>query len=132
MDYLEPYLFHSVKWKNFDLLVDIINSGYIMPRCMLEEGKITDTNNIFNGTKYISLSQKGIADGERSSYDELVMDGNPCLVLKRDNLDLISPRYVDRNELSPDEWRAILFNDGDERFSYYGDELQTKQKISLN
>ena len=131
MGRIEPYLFHSVKWKNFDLLVEIIRSGYIKPRCMLEEGKITDTNNIFNGTKYISLTQKGMADGERSSYDELVMDENPCLILKKDNLELITPRYADNNEMTTEEWRAILFNDGDERFSYYGDELQTKNMISL-
>jgi hypothetical protein len=127
---IEPYLFHSVKWHNFDLLIKILESGYILPRNMLEKGLVTDKNNIFNGTKYISLAQKSLADGGRSSYDELIVD-SPCFVLKRDNLDLIYPRYADRDYMSNEEWNKILFQDGDERYSYYEDELQTKNPIPL-
>ena len=127
---MEEYLIHSVKWYNFDILMMILESSYILPRCMLKEGIVTDTNNIFNGTKYISLTQKGGADGGRSSYDELVVD-NPCLVLKRDNLDLVYPRYVDQHFVTAEEWRKIIFKDDDERHSYYEDELQTKNPISL-
>ena len=43
---MEPYLFHGIKWFNYDLLIKIIESGYILPRCMLEPGLVTDQNNI--------------------------------------------------------------------------------------
>ena len=124
------YLYHGIKWWDYDLLVKIIESGYLKPRCMLEPGLITDNNNIFNGTKYLSLTEKVRVDGGRSSYDERIW-GNPCFVLKRDNLDLIHPRYVEMDFLSDEEQRKILFSDNDERYSYYEDEVQVKDKISL-
>ena len=73
---MNNYLYHGVKWWNYDLLVEIIKSGYIMPRCELKEGLVTDQNNIFNGTKYISLCQKSLYDPReeylyKSSFDDL-------------------------------------------------------------
>jgi len=127
---IEPYLFHSVKWHNFDLLIKIIESGYILPRNMLKEGTVTDKNNIFNGTKYISLSQKSLVDRGINYYDRFVVD-SPCFVLKSDNLDLIYPLYADKDYMSQDEWNSIIFQDSDKRYSYYEDELQTKNPISL-
>ena len=127
---MNNYLYHGVKWWNYDLLVEIIKSGYIMPRCMLPKEANQDTNNIFNGTKYISLTEKVRLDGERSSYEEVIY-GNPCFVLKRDYIDLIHPKFIEKEMMTPEDYRKILFSDADERFSYYGDEVQTKDKISL-
>ena len=127
---MNKYLYHGIKWGNYDLLIKILESGFILPRCMIEDIDKDDHNNIFNGTKYISLTDKVLLDGERSSYEEVIVD-SPCFVLRRDNISLIQPKYVDWDEVSIDEKRKILYSDSDERYSYYGDEVQTKEQRSL-
>ena len=135
---MEPFLYHGIKWNNYSLLVKILKSGYIFPRCMLEDGLVTDKNNIFNGTKYISLCQKSLFDVHmegifRCSFDEYILN-KPALVLKNENIKLIYPEnltMLDKDMMSPEEWRNIIFNDGEKRFSYYLDELQTDDAISL-
>ena len=135
---MNDYLYHGVKWKNYDLLVKILESGYILPRCMLEEGLVTDRNNIFNGTKYISLCKKTLIDFDlidafSSSYDSFIVN-SPCLVLKNNNLNLIHPRIItaaERESIGREEWQALLYRDDDERLTYFVDELQSKDPISL-
>lgn len=136
---IEPNLCHGIRWYNYDLLKEILNSGYIMPRCMLKEGLVTDENNIFNGTKYISLCQKSLGDDYlkhlyRLSYDECIV-GKPCLILNNKGINLIYPNQLsifDVDQISPEEWKKIIFKDDDIRYSYYMDELQTKDVISLS
>ena len=134
---MEPYLYHGIKWYNYDLLLRIIKSGYIMPRCNLETGLITDKNNIFNGTKYISLCQKTLGDDDesvfKSSFNDFIYN-KPNLVLKNNNIKIIYPNCMtlfDKDMMSPAEWNKMIFNDNDERVTYYLDEVQTKDNISL-
>ncbi len=134
---MEPYLYHGIRFYNYDLLIKIIQSGYIVPRCELEQGLIVDRNNIFNGTKYISLCQKslGIEDDSyyKSSFNDFIFN-KPNLVLKNNNIKIIFPNnisYYDRDMMTKEEWNKIIFSDGEERTSYYIDEVQTKERISL-
>jgi len=136
---MEPYLLHGIKWNNFDLLVKILESGYILPRKDIEKGLVTDRNNLFNGNTHISLCQKSLykswmEDTYQCSFDSFIFN-SPCLVLKKDNINLIYPRRItilDKNTMSPEEWRSLLFRDDGERVTYFADELQTKDKISLH
>ena len=132
---MEPFLYHGIKRYNLDLLKTILQSGEIKARCDLKEGLIKDENNIFNGTKYISLCEKalysGYAEGHtRVSYDEFI-NNQICLVLKNDNIKLIFPDVIDLDFLSPEEWAAIKFKADDHRYTYFEDEVQTKDRIKL-
>ena len=132
---MEPFLYHGIKRYNLDLLETILKDGYLKPRKDLPEGLVTDKNNIFNGTEYVSLCEKalysGYADGHtRVSYDEFISN-QICLVFKNDNIKLIFPDIIDLDFLSTEEWAAIKFKDGDHRYTYFEDEVQTKDTISL-
>ena len=133
---MKPYLYHGIKWYNYDLLLKIIESGYILPRCELTDDIVDDKNNIFNGTKYISLCQKSIGTDCKSiktSFNEYILN-KPTLLLDKKNINLIYPRFITplENELiSPLEWEKLIYNDSDRRVSYYLDEVQTKDRISL-
>ena len=118
---MEPYLYHGIKFYSIETLYKIIESGFIMPRCMMETPS-EDKNNIFNGTKYISLSQKSEIDPRfndeyRNAFDEFIFE-KLCIVI--DSIDNpIHPNLVDWDYLSTEEQQKILFNDSDERRSYY-------------
>lgn len=134
---MEPYLYHGIKWNNFELLMDILTTGHILSRKNLNN-KITDKNNIFNGEEYVSLCQKSLNDDYlrydyKSSYDDFIV-GKPCLILKNNNFNLIFPNLIsllDKDIMSPDEWHKIIFKDDDVRYSYYMDELQVKDEVKL-
>ncbi len=135
---MEPYLLHGIKWRNYDLLIKLLKSSFLLPRKDLEKGLVTDKNNIFNGDTYISFCRKtpydpSIEEDYSYSFEEFILD-NPCLVLKEDNIDIIKPRLLtrlDKSMMSPEEWRALLFRNDGERVSYYYDEVMTRDKISL-
>ncbi len=134
---MEPFLLHGIKWNNYDLLLSIIDQGYILPRSM-QENPPEDRNNIFNGDDYTSFCQKSLMDGYmfelyRCSFDDFILN-KPTLVLKADNVNLIYPRnmtMLEKDMMSTDEWRKLICNNEGERVSYYGDELMTKDKVSL-
>ena len=135
---MEAYLYHGIKWDNYNLLFKILQSGYILPRCDLEKNLVTDENNIFNGTKFISLCQKNLGpDNEyffKSSFNDYIFC-KPNLVLNNSKLRLIYPYVKTRFEIDnipPDEWETIVHNDDDDRrISCYIDEVQTKDRIDL-
>ena len=132
---MEPYLFHGIKWYNYDLLLKILESGYILPRCMQKE-EVTDKNNIFSGTKYISLCQNSLNTGSelyKSAYDDFIY-GRPMFVLDNKKIDYIYPNLMtlfESDMMSPDEWHSIIFSDSLPRYTYYCDEVQTDKEISL-
>lgn len=134
---MENFLFHGLREINGELsvLFNILENGYILPRCQIANSEKMDTNNIFNGTKYISLCQKSLMnypkeDFERYSYDDYIYN-KICFVIKNEDKNLIYPSYVERDFVSPEEWKRIIFNDDDQRYSYYLDEVQTKDPISI-
>lgn len=133
---MEPYLYHGIKWNNYDLMIKILKNGYILPRCMQNE-EIKDDFNLFNGTKYISLSQKTLIEDDREiyrvAYDNFIYN-KPMFVLDYKNIDIIYPNIFttfDKDMMSVKEWQNMLHNDDEQRYSDYCDEVQTKDKISL-
>lgn len=132
---MRPYLYHSIKFNNLDTLYKILDSGYILPRCMIEGSKSFDRNNIFNGTKYISLTKKDRMSNFdkqyfRSSYDEFVV-GSLTIVIDKFN-DIIVPNFIDMDTIDREVYRKLLFRDDGERHSYYLDEVQTDKKIPIS
>ena len=84
---MEPYFYHRVKNLNIDTLFKIVDSGYIMPRVMINT-TFCDHGNVFNGNEWISLSQKVLIPPVhyfdfRSSYDEIIV-GSLCIVIDGD------------------------------------------------
>ncbi len=129
---MQPYYYHSIRNLNMERLIQILDSGYILPRAMMEN-KPSDKNNIFNGNNWISLTQKTLMDDDmlyeyRSSYDELI-PGSICFVIEPNIEGIKFPNYIDPEFGYYYEGKDILFSDGDERFSYYLDEVQTNKPI---
>lgn len=133
-DYVEPYIFHGFKHYRVDILLSVLNSGFILPRCMINDESLKDSNNLFNGNKYISLCQKSIIDEGlvriyRSSFDERIFN-NLCVVIDRVE-GLLYPDLIEWDYTGKEELDKILFKDGNLRRSYYQDELQTANPIPI-
>lgn len=130
---MEPYYFHRFRNYNLERLIQVLESGFILPRSMMKNPP-TDQNNIFNGTNWISLAQKTLMDDQqcnyfRSSYNELI-PGNICVVISPSIDGIVFPDYFDYENVFDDKEREkVFFNDGKERFSYYLDEVQTDVPI---
>ncbi len=133
-DYVEPYIYHGFKHYRVDILISVLNSGFILPRCMINDESLKDNNNLFNGNKYISLCQKSIIDDGlinvyRCSFNERIFN-NLCVVI--DNVEsLLYPDLIEWDYTSKEDLNKILFKDGKLRRSYYQDELQTEIPISI-
>ncbi len=133
--YVEPYMYHAFKFYRIDTLLKVLDSGFILPRCMINDESLKDKNNLFNGTKYISLCQKSLIDDRmtsiyRNSFDEIVFN-NLCVVM--DNVtDVLYPNLIDWDYMGDKEVNEILFNDSPLRHSYYQDELQTDKPIPID
>lgn len=130
---MKSYYFHSIRNFSVERLIQVLDTGYILPREMMNNPP-SDKNNIFNGNKWISLTQKTLMDDEmsrfyRSSYNELV-PGSICLVLEPNVEGITFPNYVDPEfDYYEQTGRKVLFSDDDTRFSYYLDEVQTNKPI---
>lgn len=132
---VEPYFFHGIRRLNLDALYKIIDCGYILPRAMLN-GTVTDCNNIFNGNRWISISQKSLYDPScmrefRDSYSEWIAN-NLCIVLNPNIKDIRYTNYIDSDEFYPEERRRLVKDESDTRYSYYIDEVQTKSPIFID
>ena len=98
---MSEYIFHGVKFLDFERLYQILETGYILPRCMMNENKPDDLNNLFNGTEYISLSMPSqgtprLARVFKSAYDRYIF-GNLCFVM--DNVpNLVYPMLMYEEE----------------------------------
>lgn len=132
--YVEPYMYHGFKFYKIETLLKVLESGFILPRCMTKDENLDDKNNIFNGTKYISLSQKSLIDDSmtgiyRNSFDERVFN-NLCVVM--DGVTgIIYPNLLEWDYIGENELKHILFSDDPVRHSYYQDELQTDKPIPI-
>ena len=129
---MEKFLYHAIRFKNMDTLYKIVESGFILPRCMIKGSESFDRNNIFNGTRYISLTDKTRSEGIessvfKSSYDDWIV-GSLCIVIQ--NLEkVITPTLLDWDNMGPEDVRPLLFKDGPTRYSYFIDEVQTDKRI---
>ena len=131
---MNDYLFHGIKFFDFERLHQIIEIGYILPRKMMGENKPDDTYNLFNGTEYISLSMPSqgsprLARIFRSAYDRYIF-GNLCFVFENVP-NLVYPLLLCEDDIYLDEYQKILRTDEGDRYSYFMDEVMTKDKIDI-
>ena len=132
---MSEYIFHGIKFFDFERLHQIIETGYILPRKMMGENMPDDTYNLFNGTEYISLSMPSqgsprLARIFKSAYDRYVF-GNLCFIFE-DVPNLVYPLLISEDDIYLEEYRKILRTDEGERYSYFMDEVMTKDKIDIS
>jgi hypothetical protein len=128
---MEPYLYHGIKFKNLDVLIEILSTGFILPKSM-QKNAIDDGHNIFNGDKYISLSQKTLIEDDmryraRCSFDSCIH--NNINIVISNFWDIIYPDYVNWDYLSPERARAIKLSEDRHRYSDCMDEVQTDKPV---
>lgn len=129
---MEPYFYHRVKNLNIDTLFKIVDSGYIMPRVMINT-TFCDHGNVFNGNEWISLSQKVLIPPVhyfdfRSSYDEIIV-GSLCIVIDGDLDNITYTDFIPYDELYNEISREIISDDNPARYSDCIDEVQTRHAI---
>lgn len=128
---MEPYLYHGIKFRNLEVLLEILSTGFILPKAM-QKNPNDDGHNIFNGDKFISLSQKTLIDDglrfrARCSFDDAIYR-NINIVISN-FWDIIYPDLVEWDFISPERARAIRLSDSRQRFSDCIDEVQTDKPI---
>lgn len=126
---MEPYFYHRVKNLNINTLFKIIDSGYIMSRNMIDT-TLNDCDNVFNGNKWISLSQKVLIPPVhyfefRSAYDEIIV-GSLCIVIDSDLENITYTDFIPYDELHSEISKKILSDDNPTRYSDCIDEVQTR------
>ena len=129
---MDPYFYHRVKNLNIDTLFKIVDSGYIMPRVMINT-TFCDHDNVFNGNEWISLSQKVLIPPVhyfdfRSSYDEIIV-GSLCIVIDGDLDNITYTDFIPYDELYNEISRKIISDDNPARYSDCIDEVQTRHAI---
>lgn len=132
---MSDYIFHGIKFYDFERLHQIIDTGYILPRKMMGENKPNDDFNLFNGTEYISLSMPSqgsdrLARVYGSAYKRYIFS-NLCFVLD-DIPNLEYPVLMFEDDIYLDEYQKMLRSDEGLRYSYFMDEVMTKDKIPLS
>ncbi len=132
---MSDYIFHGVKFFDFERLHQIIETGFVLSRKMMTENKPDDTYNLFNGTEYISLSMPSQGSPRlgrifKSAYDRYVF-GNLCFIFD-DVPNLVYPILITDEDIYLEEYRKILRTDEGERYSYFMDEVMTKDRIPLS
>ena len=132
---MSDYVFHGIKFLDFERLHQIIDTGYILSRKMMGENKPNDTYNLFNGTEYISLSMPSqgsprLARIFKNAYNYYIFN-NLCIVFG-DVPNIIYPLLMCEEDIYLDEYQKILRSDEGDRFSYFMDEVMVKDKIDLS
>ncbi len=132
---MEPYLYHAIKNYDLDRLINILKTGYILPRKMLGEKYRPNrgTKLDLNGESWISLCQKSLyddtyADIYPSSFEMLVKD-NLSVVISPDIEGINYPNFVSYDELGPSAIKSLIRDDSPTRYSTYLDEVQTNIPI---
>ena len=126
---MESYFYHRFKNFNLETLLQVLKTGFILPRNMIVNG-LNDKNNIFNGDSHISLVQKTLMTDDmckyfRSAYIELIQ-GNLCVVISPEIEGIVYPDYIDFRYDSSE-----IYKNSTTRYSYYMDEVQTPFPISI-
>lgn len=134
---MEPYLYHGIRDFNLDKIINILKTGYIVKRKDLENKYISKDKNEsdFNGENWISLSQKSLYDSyygspRLSSFDRFVYN-HLCIVIKNNYKNLVYTNFVDFDMYSSSYFKKIQ-EEGNERYSTFMDEVQTKENIPIS
>ncbi len=144
--YLEPFLYHGIRGNDIERLINIFNTGYILPKKMLEGDFKVEANWTVDttGKSWIALSQKVLIDREMLSYlgedsnnksvayDNFI-ENHLCIVIDKDynSNNLSYPQWLRHSVYGPEEIEAKIKDDSDDRYSPCIDEVQTRKPISI-
>ena len=126
MQKFNNFYFHSVRF-NFDILEDILKSGYILSREKCNSQKNTLN---FNGNKWISICEYYepyyFSDDSifKSAYQLLVVNG--ISIVLKDNLEATKTIFMTSDELYP----GVIKEENPIRYSDCIDEYQVRDSIS--
>ncbi len=129
---MEPYLYHGIRDYNLDRLINILKTGYILPKKMLpDEFKVVRNQQFdFNCQSWVSLSQKSLYDDyyedcNPSSFERFVYN-HLCAVIDNniDGINLVNHIFYDY--YGPTGLVNIVSDESEERYSTYMDEVQTR------
>lgn len=132
---MNPYLYHGIRDYNLSRLINILDTGFILPKKMLPDSFKIDRKDELDltGKSWISLCQKTL-------YDDFYKETNPsafevdifnhiCAVIDNNIdglhytnhllLDFFGPKYI----------MSMVKDDSEERYSTYLDEVQTKNPV---
>lgn len=115
----------------------ILRSKYLLSRRNLG---ITDNTSLFNGLDYISLcdyEKRTIENSDRQMYNAYYayIMYSMALMFPKDNIDAINPIYINKALAGNRLFEYLMHkcgNSKNQRFSDYPDEVQVKNKISLD
>lgn len=134
-DYIEPYLYHGIKFGGINKLIEIIESGFILPKKMIPGFKKENKTGLdLNGESWISLSQKSLFDpyyGEETCSYELRIYQKPCFVIRNFIEGIRYTNYLNIDEISVETIQSMIKDDSKTRYSTYVDEVQTNVPISM-
>ncbi len=135
---MEPYLYHGIRDYNIKRLINIIKTGYILPKKELHgEYKVERNNELnLNGEKWISLCQKSLFDESfdwisPSSFESFIYK-NYCIVFENNIEGLTYTTHMIYDFYGPKAIQELAKDDFKNRVSTYSDEVQTKVKIPMN
>lgn len=147
---IEPYLYHGIKLGDTNKLIEIINSGFILPKKEIVEYKNPNPELIsFNGDSWISLSQKSLIEDENgeAAFDMFIYN-HPCFVIRHGIKGLNYTSYLNKDDYYnlhsysvrngkikttdvSELIKEFLEEHSETRYSSYIDEVQTNVPISM-
>ena len=135
---MEPYLYHGIRNYDLDRLINILKTGYILPKKELaSQFKVDRTHELdLNGQSWISLCQKSIFDDSveeisHSSFDSFVYK-NLCFVFDYNVDGIVYPNHMIYDFYGPKYIRSLVDDESSTRVSTYSDEVQTSIKIPVS
>ena len=135
---MEPYLYHGIRNYDLDRLINILRTGYVLPKKELSsQFKVDRTNELdLNGQSWISLCQKSLFDDSfddvsHSSFDSFIHK-NLCLVFNFNIDGIVYPNFLVYDFYGSKCIRSLVNDESRNRVSTFSDEVQTSVKIPVS
>lgn len=132
---MEPYLYHGIRDYNVDRLINILETGFILPKKMLPDRFSVNRENQLdlNGQSWISLSQKSLYDDYYESVSTSAFDfhvrNHICIVIHPGIEGINYTNFLLYDYYGPQYVRGMVNDDSEDRYSTYMDEVQTRIPI---
>jgi hypothetical protein len=138
MNWMQPYLYHGIRDYDLNRLINILKTGYILPRKMLPDRfKVERKPQFdFNCQSWISLSQKSLyddyyGDSNPSAFDNFIYN-HLCAVIDNDIEGLNIANHIFYDYYGPDALNNLVSDNSNDRYSTYMDEVQTNIPIPID
>ena len=134
---MEPYLYHGIRNYDIERLINIIKTGYILPKKDLKDKyKVVRNEELdLNGQKWISLCQKSIYDESYaeispSSFDSFIYK-KYCIIFNNDIEGLTYTTHLIYDFYGAKYLKERAKDDSNTRVSTFSDEVQTSIKVPI-